>query len=399
MIKHMLKLVWNRKRINFLITLEIFFSFLVTFIVIVMAVYYIDNYRQPLGFSYENVWHISIDMKQTTDDTWTPEQVHTTRQLAQSMQEFPEVEMVAGALSGPYTSGARSGSYEINGRRMEFQINEVTDNFKELMGLNLIQGRWFNQQDNGVDWKPVVINYRLSRELFGNEDPLGKNIFPPNFNNKKDIRVIGVVTDFRKDGELAAPAFYVFERKDLSNIKERPTRNLLVKLRAGTTASFEEKLITKLQAVAKDWSFEITPLIELRESSLKFWLTPLIALGLVAIFLMIMVALGLTGVLWQSVTQRTKEIGLRRAKGATAINIYCQILGELFLIATIALVFGTGIVLQFPLLNIIGFVSAKVYLLSLLISLAIIYLLTLICGLYPSRLAMRIHPAEALHYE
>jgi len=60
MIKHLFKMVWNRKRTNFLITVEIFFSFLVLFTVILFGVYYTDNYRQPLGFSYQNVLNISI---------------------------------------------------------------------------------------------------------------------------------------------------------------------------------------------------------------------------------------------------------------------------------------------------------------------------------------------------
>ena len=62
MTKHLLKLVWNRKRINFLITVEIFFSFIVLFGVVLAAVYYVDNYRQPLGFTYENVWCVTVEM-------------------------------------------------------------------------------------------------------------------------------------------------------------------------------------------------------------------------------------------------------------------------------------------------------------------------------------------------
>ena len=54
---------------------------------------------------------------------------------------------------------------------------------------------------------------------------------------------------------------------------------------------------------------------------------------------------------------------------------------------------------QFPLLDLIGFISDKVYIYSLLLSILVIYALTLICGLYPSRLATRVQPAEALHYE
>ena len=114
---------------------------------------------------------------------------------------------------------------------------------------------------------------------------------------------------------------------------------------------------------------------------------------------MLMVALGLTGRLWQSVTQRTKEIGLRRAKGATAKRIYKQILGELLVITTFGLLIGVLVVIQFPLLDFLGFATKQVYAYSLLISLALIYALTIICGLYPSRLATKVQPAEALHYE
>ena len=123
------------------------------------------------------------------------------------------------------------------------------------------------------------------------------------------------------------------------------------------------------------------------------------AFALVAAFLMIMVALGLIGVLWQTVTQRTKEIGLRRAKGATKGKIYLQILGELLVITTAGLIAGVLVVVQFPLLDLLGFASGDVYATSIVVSLAAIYLLTIICGLYPSWMATKVRPAEALHYE
>ncbi|HET9529390.1 MAG TPA: hypothetical protein VFQ92_03505, partial [Blastocatellia bacterium] len=102
MIKQMFKLVWNRKRVNFLVTVEIFFSFLVLFAVVVLVVLYTDNYSQPLGFRYDDVWNVTIDVKQKSDDYHSAAQVETTRQLFLAVKEFPEVEDVAGAHTAPF---------------------------------------------------------------------------------------------------------------------------------------------------------------------------------------------------------------------------------------------------------------------------------------------------------
>ncbi|HEY6401117.1 MAG TPA: ABC transporter permease [Blastocatellia bacterium] len=396
MIRHLIKIVWNRKRANFLIAVEIFFSFLVLFAVMVQAVYYTDNYRNPLGFSYENVWNVGIDMKQSSDDYHSPEQVETVRQLYLAVREFDEVEAAAGAHTQLFSFGGSFGGLRLGEREIQYRRNEVTDDFDKVTGLTLARGRWFNKEDDGVNWRPRVINQRFAREIFGDEDPVGKRI---PVGDGPEMRVIGVVTDFRHGGEFADSENVLFQRKNLNNQQERPPRNLLVKLRPGVTRAFEEKLATRLQAVAKDWSFEIKPVIELRDEAFQRRLIPIIVVGVIAAFLLIMVALGLTGVLWLNVTQRTKEIGLRRAKGATAGRIYQQILGELFVITSFGLLIGVAVVVQFPLLDVIGWISAKVYAWSIILSVVVIYLLITICGLYPSRLATKVQPAEALHYE
>jgi putative ABC transport system permease protein len=397
MIKHLIKLVWNRKRANLLIALEIFISFLVLLAVIVLAVYFSDNYRRPLGFSYENVWNVQIDMKQLGDDDHTSEQAETGRQLYLALKEFDEIEAAAGAVTAPFSGTINRGGTPINGRSFEFRRNETTDDFAKVMRVNLIRGRWFGKEDDGSDWQPVVINRLSELAIFGNEDAVGKDI--PGLDDQVRMRVVGVVEEFRHDSDFADPENIIFFRTNLSDPRNRPLRNLLIKLRPGTTRQFEEILVARLQAVAKDWSFQVQPLVELRESTLQLLLVPVSIATLVAAFLMIMVALGLTGVLWQNVTQRTKEIGLRRAKGATRQRIYRQILGELLIVTSFGLLAGVLVIVQFPLLNLIGFISTKVYVVSIIVSLVIIYLLTLVCGLYPSWLATKVQPAEALHYE
>lgn len=427
MIKHLLKLVWNRKRVNFLITVEIFFSFIVLFGVVLATVYYFDNYRQPLGFQYENVWCVKMEANnqregshnsQTTVTSGNQPQAvaspapaaeseiaTTIKQLMLAAKEFDQVESVATGSVTPYGDGTDSSATGEGAAVIQYLVNTVSDDYDRTMGLTITRGQWFGKNDDGSNYKPVVINERLSRDVFGGADPIGKELRRPNLPDKeseengKPQRVIGVVNDFRKDGEYAGLENFLFRRQEFNAETRRVPNNLMIKVQPGTAATFEETLIKRLQAVAKDWSFEIEPVVRMRESANQFRLAPLIAGALVAGFLMLMVAMGLTGVLWQNVTQRTKEIGLRRAKGATARRIHKQILGELLIISTFGLIAGIAAVVQFPLLDVIGFISREVFLTSIFISLIVIYVLTIICGLYPSWMATKVQPAEALHYE
>jgi putative ABC transport system permease protein len=404
MIKHLCKLVWNRRRINLLITLEIFISFLVVFAVIVMTVYYTNNYRQPLGFDYQNVWNVEIGVIERSGGDRTEEQqrlLEVARRVLAAAREFSQVESAAGAAYTPYSGGRSTSCTDRKGADICYYYNRVTDDFRETMRIDVVRGRWFGKEDDGAGYRPVVINRKMARDFFGDEDPIGKRLHEPGPNDKDFVeeRVVGVIDDFRQEGEFEALMGYLFTRNQLTMPREGRFGNMAIRVRPGVTAAFEEKLLNRLQAEARDWSFKIKPIAQMREENLQETIVPMVAFAIVAIFLMIMVGLGLTGVLWQSVTQRTKEIGLRRAKGATKRRIYHQILGELFIITSFGSLAGVLVVVQFPLLNFLGFADSKVYAVSIIISLAFVYLLTALCGLYPSRLATKVQPAEALHYE
>jgi len=281
-----------------------------------------------------------------------------------------------------------------------YRVHGVGDRFQDVLGLETVRGRFFSREDDGAAFRPVVINERLARHAFGDQDPLGKVLPHDKDPTQPEMRVIGVVREYRPHGEFAAPFDLVFVRQTgVSVWPAFPPRVLLLKVRPRTPAAFEEKLLQRLQAVAPDWSFTVKALAEIREESHRQRLTPMTAFALIAGFLLLMVALGLTGVLWQNVTQRTREIGLRRAKGASAGAIHAQILGELAVITSLAVAAGTVVVVQFPLLDLLGFVRPGVFAESLAVSVATLYVLTVMCGLYPSRLATRLRPAEALRYE
>ena len=416
MIRHIFKLIWNRKRTNFLMMTEIFVSFLVLFAVVALGVYTADNWRRPVGYSIDRVWAVHIDMKQTSDDNFDEAQQASARQLLLALREFQEIEASAGAMIAPYQFGSSSSAYEWRGRRIEYGVAEVTDGFKDLLGLELVEGRWFGPDDDGQNYEPVVINRVMRDDLFGSGPAIGENVAnerEPGDSGPvaRQRRVIGVIEAYREDGEFDGMRNYAIFRKTMiggapggradadTRRRDRPPRTLLVKVRPGITAEFEERLIKRLQAAAPNWSFDVTPVRAMRESYNSFAFVPLVTVGLVAGFLMLMVALGLLGVLWQNVTQRTREIGLRRAKGAARVDVQRQILGEIGVMTTIALAAGVLVAIQFPLLDIIYFVEPHVYGIGLAISIAAIYLLTLACAWYPSRMATRVEPAEALRYE
>jgi putative ABC transport system permease protein len=137
---------------------------------------------------------------------------------------------------------------------------------------------------------------------------------------------------------------------------------------------------------------------EQRRSRHKMVLIPVYIFLTISGFLLINVALGLFGILNLNIARRRGEIGLRRAVGATANGISRQFVGEMWVLATFALLLGLLFAVQFPLMNVFD-LDAAIYTRAILISVLAIYGIVTVCALYPSRQAARIHPSVALHEE
>lgn len=415
MTRHLLRLIWNRKRQNFLLTVEIFLSFLTLFGVVLIGGHYVSNSRQPLGYDIDRVWNLSVDRKENDEDPAIKARHRETyRQLIMALHDMPQVEAVGASFTGPYANSNWGGAMRlVGGRRVRHGVNRVTDGYAELFRIPVVEGRWFSREDDAATWTPVVLTRRMARDIFGDASAVGQiikeerdpNDPPPDPNEKPEIkRVIGVVEEFRQNGELSTPEDYLFFRMRLDgpNPKEALPDRLYIRVAPGTTAAFEELLVKRAMSVAGAWSFEVETLDNMRTSKLRQYTAPLMVVGVIAGFLLLMVALGLTGVVWQSVTQRIREFGLRRAKGATIPNIRTQVLTEVAIMTSLAVFVAVVLVAQLPLLPLpedFRVVTPTVFIGSIVVSAVAIYALTLLCGWQPSRLATRIQPAEALHYE
>jgi putative ABC transport system permease protein len=400
MIRHLLKLVWNRKRSNALMILETCVSFLVVFGVATLGLFFLANYRVPLGYDWKPVWNVGIGLGQgeASLPTATPEQQATFARLLQEVRALPPVEAVGGTWVIPFDQGGWETSVEAGGRHIATEADRATVGFDKAMGLELVAGRWFEEADATLRWLPVVIDRDLARVAFGAENPVGRT-FGENSPGERPSRVVGVVKEFRKTGELMPNGNFLFRLASVDHPEGDLMRNLVVRVRPGTPLAFEEELVRRMQAVAPDWSFEVRPLAQVRKTAFRFFLTPLIVAGTLAFFLLLMVGLGLIGVLWQNLLQRTREIGLRRAAGASRSAVHRQMLLEQLVVTSLGVLIGVLLVIQIPVLDLIGVLSPSVFAAGLACAVVTMYLISVVCALYPSTLASRVQPAEALRYE
>lgn len=396
MIRHLFKLVWNRKRANALIVAEIFISFLVVFVVLTGAVMFGTSWRNAIGFDWRNVWDVRMEFDIDAREKADPElQAAVMRMLAEA-RSFPQVESAALSNTPPYAFSTSEGSRNIDGRQVRMIMDDVSDDFARVMKLKLVRGRFFSSEDDAANFPPVVIDTNAAMAIFGTIDAVGKKL------QESDTlysNVVGVVEPYRKDGETSFPMNMVFFRTSPSGKYGRLGSHILVRVRPGTSAEFEEQLATRLQQIAPAVSFRVRHMDVMRRGMLRARFAPLILGGIVGLFLVSMVTLGLTGVLWQNVTRRTRELGLRRALGASGPAVHRQILLEVALLATLAILIGAILIVQLPLLGVFRIVTPAAFTAGFLAALATIYGLTVLCGLYPSWLASRLQPADALRYE
>jgi putative ABC transport system permease protein len=424
MTRHLVRLIWNRKRQNLLLAVEILCSFLVLFFVVFLALHFSVNAQKPLGFGIDRVWNVDIGRPRQLPGSGDGDAAaalaeaaararerDNIRRLIAAARELPQVEVAAGSFTVPYANATwGSGTDFTDGRHFEYRYNSVTDDFLRVLSMPMVAGRGFTREDDGAAADPVLLNASLAGEMFGDPSSAVGQVLPekhePNRRRPTDPparpkRVVGVFEDFRQHGEYAVPWPVMFDRTRIDGDEGSVPDRLLIRVRPGTGPAFEPVLVRRLQREAPDWSFEVSTLDHLREKKLSDYSAPLTLLAIVAAFLLLMVALGLTGVVWQSVTQRLREFGLRRAAGAAGASVRRQVLAEMAVMTSFALLAGAALLAQVPFLPMpreLAF-SPAVFVGAVAISAGAIYCLTLACGWYPSRLATRIPPAEALRYE
>lgn len=388
MIKHILTLIWNKRGKNFLLFLEIFLAFAILFMVFTFAIQSFRTYRSPLGFTTNDSWVALMEWSEELDSTAL---MDMKLRLERELEEKPEI--LSAAFIGqvtPFSGSMWRTTNDDNGFEMTTLMIESDEDYLQTVGVELVEGRYFNEDDHNAKYKPMIITKMMREDNFGDK-PVIDSVYILNGERK----IVGVVDHFKYMGEFRTeePLTFFLQPK-----ASRDLPNLVLDLAPGTTAAFEEEVNKTISEITRRNDFVIQDFDKRRlATSRGFWI-PLVASLSICGFLIINVALGLFGVLYYTINKRRAEIGLRRTLGATKGEITFQFISEVIFVAAIAILLAAFFAIQLPLLNVLDIPDINYYI-SILFTGLLIISVVLLCAFYPSRQASNIHPAMALHEE
>ncbi len=352
------------------------------------------------GLDPENTltMRITLPAEKYTDDGST---VAFYDQLLERLKANPSVESVGVISHLPFSSWGFNGNPKLEGKGpyapgeaplIEFRV--VSSDYFRSLGIPLVRGRYFNEQD-GRNSPGVIINKTMADQIWPGEDPIGKHVFDPG------APVVGVVSDVRFAGLEAQirPEVYIpYAMGGWSGVARNMT--LVVRSRseaAGLTAAIrrEVEAVNPGQPV-----YSIRPMEEVISLSASPRRFNTILLGILAGVSLILAMIGIYGVMSYSVTQRTREIGIRMALGASHGDVMKMIVGQGIRLA----VFGVaiGVAGAFAVTRLIASmlfeVTASDPVTFAVVAAALVGVASLACYI-PARRATRVDPMVALRYE
>jgi putative ABC transport system permease protein len=293
------------------------------------------------------------------------------------------------------------------------QVFGVAPEYNQIRTIPTDPGRWFNDDDNSQHRRVAVVGYEMLKNMFPGQPAVGSAILL----NSMDFKIIGVIPKIGKEGENGTNAriFVPLEtmrtlfpittqnsENAISFINYRPLKkemHLEAQKEVHTVIARRHGFDPKLDDAFTDWDTIDGAIRVGKIFDAMDWF-----LGVVGLVTLGLGAIGIINIMLVSVTERTREIGLRKALGATHRNILTQFFVEgAFLTALsggIGLAISGGFVaLLAQLPSPEGFDTPRIVPASAVIAILSLSVAGIIAGLYPARKAALLPPVEALRQE
>lgn len=325
-------------------------------------------------------------------------------EIERRLSALPGVVSVGITSSLPVQCNCNTDWIRIVGKPFHGEHNEVNERdvnaaYLSTLKATLVRGRFFTSEEDATSPKVVIINESLARKYFPGEDPLGKKLANGDLSPKSMREIVGVIADVREgelDGEVW-PAEY-------ENIRQGPDSGFSVVVR---TLNDEKTLLPLLTGTLHSISpnlgvygeLTMTDQIGSSQASLmrrvSTWL-----IGGFAAMAFILGVIGLYGVVAYSVSQRTREIGVRMALGAQPAAVYGMVLAQACRLTIagigigIACSIGASVLMRRLLFGVQAWDIPTLVAVGLLLSIA-----SLAAAFIPARRAALVSPIDALRAE
>jgi len=308
-----------------------------------------------------------------------------------------------------YSNGVGAASW--GSHTYDTNLSGSTADMMDVEGGEVAKGRFFSEEEEKNLAKVVVLGSTVKNELFGESDAMGQRIKI----KKHTFEVIGVMA------ERGTVAFQDYDDKIFLPIRTMQKLMLGVNhinmIRA--KVDYEENIAEAMEEVkitlrerhdiidrsgaSDDFTVnsaaQALDMVKMITDALRYFLAAMAALSL------IVGGIGIMNIMLVNVTERTREIGLRKAVGASNANILNQFLIEAIAITLLGGIAGIiiGAVISFLVSIVANFLDYdwefSVSWISIVLAVGVSSLVGLVFGLYPARKASRLEPVQALHYE
>jgi putative ABC transport system permease protein len=319
--------------------------------------------------------------------------------LERRLTALPGVAALGGTTRLPLGSTSVTTYIEVEGRATpraelpEVEFRRSVFDYFGAMGIPIVNGRGFTRQDGGGAQAVALVNSALAARVFPGEDPVGRRIRPT---NSQWLTIVGVVGSIRHGSleETPRPELYL-------NYRQGPPVSPFVAIRTSADPSTLAAAVRQVfRDVGADPPRDLRTMDDLRSASVGERRFVLILVGVFGALALALAGVGVFGVVTLIAAERTAEVGIRLALGATPMEVLRLVVSHALRLALAGIAIGTvAAILVAPALGSQLFGIGRADPATYIIVAGALLAVAAIAALVPARRAMKIEPATTLRAE